>query len=159
MNCTKIQADLSAFLDGELGESRTQEVYEHLTNCAGCRKSTEVLEAASTAFRELAPAAVSADFAAGMARDCAVPVDASDKRRWRGLVPVAMAAVLVLAFIWWADDGVDPGIVSEGPELTVTKYLLTMAIPGDMGIMSGLDFDAPGMTPEATVAGGNRFCF
>ncbi|HZS08905.1 MAG TPA: zf-HC2 domain-containing protein [Blastocatellia bacterium] len=44
MNCERCQTELEDFLYGELGESRTAAVREHLTACADCRRVREELE-------------------------------------------------------------------------------------------------------------------
>ncbi len=43
MNHPRIKRDLSAFLDGELGERRSREISLHLERCAGCREAVEEL--------------------------------------------------------------------------------------------------------------------
>jgi hypothetical protein len=45
MRCTEVQAELSAFMDGELGMERSEQVATHLTACAGCAEEFRCLRA------------------------------------------------------------------------------------------------------------------
>lgn len=53
LHCGEVQADLTESLDGRLGLGRAQQIEEHLSECAPCRRLSEEIAAAVRAVREL----------------------------------------------------------------------------------------------------------
>ncbi len=60
MNCRKCEADLSAYIDGELDPRASREVAGHLAACAGCREKEAGLERVAGTLAALPRAGLSA---------------------------------------------------------------------------------------------------
>lgn len=62
MNCTKIQQDLSAYLDDALAPAQRAEISAHLAGCPDCRKRQEELEKVAAGITALPTVPVPAGF-------------------------------------------------------------------------------------------------
>ena len=117
LSCDDIRLELSARLDGEVDETTSALLDEHLATCAACRAHEDELRSikravalqAATPVRDLAPAITTR-----------ITRDAYGKRRERrSLLRTAIAAaavtVLVLsgAVLPWRDDATDVAAASE----------------------------------------------
>lgn len=82
MNCEQIQAELDAFLDGEVEEGVSAEINRHVAGCPGCRRLLESHRAAALAVKGLPRAAAPQGFNERF----------RNARVLSGTVPVARAA-------------------------------------------------------------------
>ena len=104
MLCEEARARLSAYLDGELPETATQEIEEHLRACAGCNAAFEQLRKADSLLNADVPPPVPHGFAdrvmaAANAREprptpATVPL-------WPSLLRIAAAVVIGLGVGGW----------------------------------------------------------
>ena len=126
MKCSEITADLSAYLDGELAESRVLVIQDHLSTCSSCQEMMDLLMSTKRAFVALPSEDVSPDFSQRIQAEFKESPKAS-RSPWRVLVaPLAVAASLVFLFLWNQD-----GIRSEQPSVPlgyseITAQMLKM---------------------------------
>ncbi|MBN1550223.1 zf-HC2 domain-containing protein, partial [bacterium] len=62
MNCSKVQENLSAFLDNELTASDMTAIKAHLIRCSECRQERDRLEKIGSSLRSLPPLQVPPEF-------------------------------------------------------------------------------------------------
>ncbi len=101
MNCSQCQAELSAYLDGELGAEARAALDQHVAGCAGCRAELQALQEVVDGVRALPAATPVPEFLAEVRQK----LDAVEERSWATRlfrpawpkVPLeALAAVVVL---------------------------------------------------------------
>ena len=95
MDCSKIQQELVAYLDSELGSGAAAGVRKHLERCPACKLEAQRLSAAGEMLDELGEIEPAKDFTARtMQRALSAPVEQAVSRLGvlRRLVPVAAAA-------------------------------------------------------------------
>lgn len=98
-SCRDIQPLLAAYVDGELPDIDRAAVQQHLDACASCRDAAaadrtarDVIAACRARLRDTAPAGLRARCAAG-----ATSPGSRWRSDWRTLVPVSVAASILLA--------------------------------------------------------------
>lgn len=144
MDCEKIQQELVAYLDGELGKSAADEVRKHLERCPACKLETERLSAAGRFFDKLGGIEPAGNFTARvMRRALSAPARPATSRLriLRRLAPVAAAAAILIVLTLWL---VAP---TSGPELTPVEeeivqnleVLENLELLEEMEILSELD--------------------
>lgn len=89
MECQKVREQMSALLDGELGEATATLLSAHVTACEACRQEWRRLTALETALGGL-----TVPIPPGLAEKVLAQVKPPRRRRW--LQSVALAACLVL---------------------------------------------------------------
>lgn len=113
MNCEKTGKRLSAWLDGQVGETERLSVSQHLANCPRCAAEAEELAAVGRIYSAVARLEPSADFRAAVHRRVTEALERTASPwfgswlplRLRPLVAVAASAavvVLMAAGIFWA---------------------------------------------------------
>ncbi len=115
MNCSKIQASLSAFIDGELDPSSATAIKAHLIRCETCRAERERLDRIGVALRSIPQVTAPEDF------EYRVYAAIHNKQRnvqvrrgfsWK-LVLAPMAAMVIGVFIgsfWLGRPGSSPAV-------------------------------------------------
>ena len=53
MSCSRVQSELSEYLDGDLAGARLQAVTVHLDSCAGCARQLDELRRSPKAVRRM----------------------------------------------------------------------------------------------------------
>lgn len=113
MNCEKTGKRLSAWLDGQVGETERLSVSQHLANCPRCAAEAEELAAVGRIYSAAATLEPSADFRAAVHRRITEALESTASPwfvswltlRLRPLVAVAASAavvVLMAAGVFWA---------------------------------------------------------
>jgi hypothetical protein len=116
LDCTDIQAMLSALVDGELDADRRHGAERHLAGCEACRtllseaEGLELLVAAAVGHEDR-PATLPPGFEDAVLRRIAgEPARAPHSwRGWLGWVTAA-AAILLLGLVWWLDGSSAPPV-------------------------------------------------
>jgi len=135
MPCGVLEQDLSALVDGELAESRANELREHVSGCARCTARVDAFEAANVRLASLPVRSVPADLRARLqARIDAEEAESAapdgrrtslrppppTRRRWLASPALATAAALAAAVaLYWVlvpGDAIRPG-TSELPPM------------------------------------------
>lgn len=104
MNCAKIKRELVAYLDGELSERKVSALRSHLEQCPACKLEAEKLSASATFLDEIEDIEPGPDFLKKvMVRTRSLPVMLPARRLFvvRKLIPVAAAAMIILAVSLW----------------------------------------------------------
>jgi anti-sigma factor RsiW len=104
MRCSQVKRRLSAFLDGELPESKRRLVSEHLRVCESCRLESEELMCVAELLHPLEELEVPPDFAAAvreraLQRDRTVPGSSFLERMKHVTVPAAATAAICLSVL------------------------------------------------------------
>ncbi len=95
MNCKKVRMRLSAFQDGELGLQPSQQLEQHLKNCAPCRAELDVLRQVVDSMKLMSPIAVEPAFSARIMSALQV----RPERGFRLLPSLAYTLALLMIFI------------------------------------------------------------
>lgn len=103
MNHLRARSNLSAFLDGELGERETEEIWRHLRTCPRCRREAEEFRLLRGMLASLSPKSLSEEghrlIMAGLAEKVRQKKE-EERRRKAALIPrVATAAAVLLALL------------------------------------------------------------
>ena len=144
MNCEKIQQELVAYLDGELGKAAADEVRKHLERCPACKLEAERLSAAGGFFDKLGEIEPARDFTARVMRRAlnapAQPATAR-LRMLRRFAPVAAAAaILFVLTLWLVAPSIGPGLTPVEEEIVQNLEVLeNLELLEDMEILSELD--------------------
>jgi hypothetical protein len=117
MNCRTTERYLSAYLDGEMDAARRDALFQHLTECEGCRDLVgeasfhEAMLAGAMKRRMVAPVAIRHNVLSAISREAVRRAPARRGFAWRPAA--AMAAALALAGAGWRS-------FTEGPQLSPT---------------------------------------
>jgi hypothetical protein len=102
LNCRKCEADLSAYIDGELDPRASREVAGHLATCAGCREKEAGLERVAGMLAALPRAGLSEveqrQLMEGLRRRMK-DAEAAERRRRASLFPRVATATAILVTV------------------------------------------------------------
>lgn len=116
MNCQAARRHLSPYLDSELDPTTTFAISEHLQACKDCRRR---FDAERRVDQEIAGELDAGDVSDQVWREALRPLEAPLWRRWRVLMPLATAAVVVIAIgIGWLTSS-----PSSQPHWVVREFL------------------------------------
>lgn len=104
-NCQDIQADLSAYVDGELSPSQRTDIETHVASCPGCRQKLAELKRLVAGVAELPKLQPAPRFLAEVRRKIAEGREPAESNSWRDYlfrpfwlkVPLEAVAVIVIA--------------------------------------------------------------
>ncbi|HYM22534.1 MAG TPA: FecR domain-containing protein, partial [Vicinamibacterales bacterium] len=101
LGCAEFQQDFSAYLAGELSESRRMLVQDHLSRCSACRARIAGMKGERTVV--------------------AMPVRSTSASRWIRRGWLAAAAALFLSIVYLGLDSIDAWLAPGGPRATVVS--------------------------------------
>lgn len=88
MTCRKVQQNLAAYFDGELGGADRLAIASHLDGCAACTAEIDSLEALGDLLRGSVPALPPAEAFSGLAPGVVSRISAEDRQSWRSRLAV-----------------------------------------------------------------------
>jgi len=135
MDCSRTREELTAYLDGELGESRVAEVARHLELCPSCKLLARQLEAAGAVLEEIPEIEPAGDFTAkALERALATRMEpaVSPLRFLKRLVPAAAAAAIIVVAVLWL-------VVPSGPASLEDLTPVEKEIVQNMEVLENLE--------------------
>jgi anti-sigma factor RsiW len=121
MSC-RFRDNLTAYLDGELGSSETQELRLHIESCAECRSYATLLMRSYEALDSIVSPAVSGDFAAGVRARTRPRI----LKPVRAFAALAAAAVVILAITVRLNTTVDVRPASSEIDLIAVEVIASL---------------------------------
>ncbi len=143
MDCSKVQLELVAYLDGELGESEAAVVRHHLERCPACKLEAQRLSAAGELLDEFGEIEPSKDFTARtMQRALSLPEPAVSRPRiLRRLLPAAVAAAVLVTLTLWLVVPLEPETLTPVEQEIVKNMdvLENLELLEDMDMLGEMD--------------------
>lgn len=143
MSCEKFRAQITAYLDGELGDDRGSALRGHLRGCEGCRRAASDEAALRDGLRSLPPLDPPASMWAGVqARLAAAEVADAKRPAWRraltrwtprapqlGIAGLAIAAAIIILVIRMRSDESTPKVDIAQPTLPAPRQIKPAPVP------------------------------
>ena len=140
MNCTEIQASLSAYVEHEMADREAQQVRAHLEGCAGCRRIADDLQAMLATLRTMPSAPPPDDLVERIHRQLAAAAEPWWKvwrerasHWWAVRIPVgAMATAAVILLVVQVSRVTGP-MMTTARISDVSTAIERRTIPGQYG--------------------------
>lgn len=134
MNCEQVIPLLSAYHDGELPDDQREAVTDHLVDCSNCQTELTSLQSISGLVRRSQspepPAALLHNVERALSRDARKNWGWSFTPRWL-ILPVAVAATMLLALVFWKGWPGDHGSHDHGQMVEQFNRFLDNYSAGD----------------------------
>ncbi|NLF83716.1 MAG: zf-HC2 domain-containing protein [Candidatus Gastranaerophilales bacterium] len=142
--CLKIRSNISAFIDGELDQTSTKEVLEHVIACKSCRKLYDNLKATSELTKNCLKKSVINEMQAVRLHKSVIKRLMNEKSHVKYIY--SAAAMVFIAVLSWFSV---PYFAPDEPKYThvdnakLTKQTKPMYVPSHGFIMSELYLETP----------------